>query len=69
MFYQIFFSPQVKSCAIITYELGIYELPQELPNELGNIRSDSLVPSYLAKMKILLILGKNSWNVEIKLFS
>ena len=34
MFYQIFFSPQVKRCAIITYEHGIYELPHELPNDL-----------------------------------
>ena len=43
MFYQIFLSPQVKRCAIITYEHGIYELPHELPNDLrrrklGNIR-------------------------------
>ena len=34
MFYQIFFSPQVKRCAIITYKHGIYELPHELPNDL-----------------------------------
>ena len=34
MFYQIFFSPQVKRLAIITYKHGIYELPQELPNDL-----------------------------------
>ena len=34
MFYQIFISPQVKRCAIITYEHGIYELPHELPNNL-----------------------------------
>ena len=34
MFYQIFFSPQVKRCAIITYKYGIYELPHELPNDL-----------------------------------
>ena len=30
MFYQIFLSPQVKRCAIITYKHGIYELPQEI---------------------------------------
>ena len=30
MFYQIFFSPQVKWCAIITYKHGIYELPNGL---------------------------------------
>ena len=34
MFCQIFFSSQVKRCAIITYEHGIYELPDELPNDL-----------------------------------
>ena len=34
MFYQIFFSPQVKRCAIITYKHGIYELPHEFPNDL-----------------------------------
>ena len=33
MFYQIFLSPQVKRCAIITYKYGIYELPHELPND------------------------------------
>ena len=37
MFYQLFLSPQVKRCAIITYEHGIYELPQELPND-GRLR-------------------------------
>ena len=34
MFYQIFFSPQVKQCAIITYKYGIYELPHELQNDI-----------------------------------
>ena len=34
MFYQIFLSTQMKRCAIITYEHGIYDLPQELPNDL-----------------------------------
>ena len=36
MFYQIFLSPQVKRCAIVTYEHDIYELPHELPNVLRN---------------------------------
>ena len=35
MFYQIFLSPQVEGCAIITYKHGIYELPHKLPNDLG----------------------------------
>ena len=34
VFYQIFLSPQVKQCAIITYKHGIYELPQDLPNDI-----------------------------------
>ena len=34
MFYQIFFSPKVKRCAIITHKHGIYELHHELPNDL-----------------------------------
>ena len=44
MFYQIFFPPQVKRWAIITYKHGIYELPHELPNDLRltiNIRKVS----------------------------
>ena len=34
MFYQIFLSPSVKRCTIITYKHGIYGLPHELPNDL-----------------------------------
>ena len=34
MLYQLFISPQVKRCAIITNKHGTYELPHELPNEL-----------------------------------
>ena len=34
MFYEIFLSPEVKQCAIITYKHGIYELSHELPNDL-----------------------------------
>ena len=30
MFYQIFFSPQVKQRGIITYKHGMYELPNDL---------------------------------------
>ena len=35
MFYQISLSPQMKQCGIITYKHDIYELPHELPNDLG----------------------------------
>ena len=46
MFYEIFYSPQVKGCAFITYKHGIYDLPHELPNDvrprkLGNTRKVS----------------------------
>ena len=34
MFYQTFFSPQVKRSAIISNKHGIYELPDDLPNDL-----------------------------------
>ena len=37
MFYQVFLSPQVKQCAIITYKRGINELPYELSNDLSLI--------------------------------
>ena len=74
MFYQVFFSPQVKRCAIIAYKHDIYELRHELPNDLrfrvlGNFEileslkisyNNSLVPNLPAKIKILLILAKNS---------
>ena len=42
MAYQIFLSPLVKRCALITYKQhGIYDLFHELPNDLkklGNIK-------------------------------
>ena len=34
MSYKIFFSQQVRRCAIITYKHDIYVLPHELPNDL-----------------------------------
>ena len=37
MYYQIFLSPQVKRWAIITHKHGKYELPNVVPNDLGNI--------------------------------
>ena len=56
MFYQLFFSPQVKRCAILTYKHGLYELPNELPNDLRlrslkTSKNGSLVPSVPAKMR------------------
>ena len=43
MFYQIFVSPQAKRCAIITYKHGIYEVPHELLNNLGNTKIQNFV--------------------------
>ena len=34
MFYQIFYSPQVKRCAIITYKHGIYEVASRVAERL-----------------------------------
>ena len=34
MFYQSFFSPQVKRIVVISNEDGIYELPYELTSDL-----------------------------------
>ena len=42
MFYQIFLSPQVRRCAIVTYKHGIYELPNDYRlRKLGNARKVS----------------------------
>ena len=56
MFYQIFLSPQLKRCAIITYKHDIYELRHKLVNDL---RLNESFEGF-AKMKILLILEENS---------
>ena len=34
MSYQIFFSAQVKQCAVIAYKHGVSEMPHEFPNDL-----------------------------------
>ena len=34
--YQIFSSPQVKQSVIISSKYGMYELPRELPKDLGS---------------------------------
>ena len=52
MFYQIFLSPQVKRWAIITYKHGIYELPHELPKDLGNIRKVSNIQRMIAQCPV-----------------
>ena len=66
-----FFKNYVEICANITYKHGIYKLHQVLPNDLRlrilgsqetveTSRNDSLIPSILDKMKVLLILEENS---------
>ena len=35
MFYQISLLPQVERSAIISNKQGVYELPDELPNDVG----------------------------------
>ena len=76
IFYQIFLSPQVKRCAIITYKHGIYELPhtscqttQDFKDlrKLGNIGKVSIPhrmiahrPGPPAKTKTPSILAKHS---------
>ena len=62
MSYHIFFSPQVKRCATITYKHGMCELRQAMPNDfrfkirkyqesLKTSQSDILAPSPRAKIK------------------
>ena len=53
MFYQIFLSPQVKWCAIITYKHGIYELPNDLRlRKLGNIKKLSKIHRIIAHRQL-----------------
>ena len=42
MFYQIFFSPQVKRCTIIAYKHGMYEFPHDLPKDLKDLGSQEI---------------------------
>ena len=48
MFYQIFFSPQVKRYVIITYKHDINELPHELQNGFRLTIPASLPPAGLS---------------------
>ena len=51
MFHQIFFSPQVKRCVVITYKHGTYELPHEMPNADASIPSPKpSIPMQFANM-------------------
>ena len=82
MLYQIILLPQVKRCAIITYKHDIYELPHELLNDLklrilGNQKISGKRLNFIewypsaqssCQIKILSILAKNSWKIEIRLF-
>ena len=59
MLYRIYFLPQMKRCVIITYKHGI-SLDAEQLKSLKTSKNNILVPSLPTKMKILLILVKNS---------
>ena len=66
------FSSQVKWSAIIGNKHGIYELLHEFPNNLKlfeNLKTSynyNLAPRLSSKSKILLMLAKNCWKIEIK---
>ena len=78
-----FFSPQVKRSAIISNKHDTFELSKKLKNSLSltilenlevsgksqNFVNNSLVSSPTPKTKILSILAKNCWKMEIELFS
>ena len=69
MFYQIFLSPQVKRCPIITYKHGTYELQNDSTlKKLGNITklsNDSPAPSPPSKTKAPPTLEENPPKKEI----
>ena len=69
MFYQIFLSPQVKRCPIITYKHGTYELQNDSTlKKLGNITklsNDSPAPSPPPKTKAPPTLEENPPKKEI----
>ena len=51
MFYQVFLSPEVKKCAVISNKHGIYELPHEFPDDLrlrilGNNERSGKCPNF-----------------------
>ena len=80
-FYQMLLSSQVTRCAIIADKYGIYELLQNLSNDLKvrieEIRNYQetvliswkyrLVPSLLGKMKNSSMVSKSSCKIEINL--
>ena len=62
---------------MISNNHGVHELPHKLPNDLRlkknqeNLKTYDnykLVPSLPDKMKVILILNKSSWKIDIKLF-
>ena len=53
MFYQRFFSPQVKRCAIITYKYGIYKFASRIAERfrvLGTLRANFLLWELLKRI-------------------
>ena len=81
MFYQIFFSPQVKRSLIVsnklvytscltschtTYDLESQEI-SKFQNNVKTLWNYNVVPSFPSKRKILSILAKGSLKIEIEL--
>ena len=79
--YQISLSPQVKRSVFISNKHDIYELPQELPNDLKLIRKLGKITKISKlyrvithclvlppKLKIFLKLAESCWKIEIKAF-
>ena len=62
--YRFLFSPQMKRSVNIRNIHSIYELPQEL---LNNLRLRILVPSLPPKRKLLLVLVKSAEKKKLKL--
>ena len=54
MFYQLFFSPEVKRCAIITYKHDI-RVASQVANlrKLGNIKKLTKIPTMIAYSQFL----------------
>ena len=83
MFEKIFLLAQVKRCVIIGNNYGIYKLSHDLLNNsrlrtLGNLEISrrcqnfmncTLLHNLAPKIKIFSIVTKNSWKIDIELFS
>ena len=73
MFYQIFLSPKVKRCAIITYKHGVYKLPHKLPNDLkselqkifAKLKFSPVMFEKIPSFVCLVLENENKWNLNV----